>query len=63
MIDRFGKTLEQKTALIKDAINKYNNIRSHYSNGYLTPNQMHKQDRRKIKTYKKNKLEESTPQA
>ena len=52
MIDRFGKTLEQKTALVKDAINKYNNIRPHYSNGYLTPNQMHKQDKRKIKTIK-----------
>src|SRR5699024_3050503 len=52
MIDRFGKTLEQKTALDNEAINKYNKIIPHYYNEYLTPNQRHKQDKRKIKTIK-----------
>lgn len=53
MVDQYGKTLQQKRDLVKNAIEKYNRIRPHYSNGYLTPNQMHKQDKRKIKTYKK----------
>jgi len=53
MIDRYEKTLKQKQDLVKNAIEKYNGIRPHYSNGYLTPNQMYKQDKRKIKTYKK----------
>lgn len=42
MIDQFGNILEQKRELVADAIKKYNGIRPHYSNGYLTPNQMHK---------------------
>lgn len=54
MIDRFGSTLEQKRELVDDAIKKYNEIRPHYSNGYLTPSQMHKQNKLKIRTYKKN---------
>lgn len=63
MIDKFGRDLKQKRKLVTDAIEKYNSLRPHYSNGYLTPDQMHRQNRIKIKTYKKNKLEESIPQA
>lgn len=63
MVDKYGNTLEQKKALVKDAIEKYNNLRPHYSNGYLTPEQMHKQKERKIRTYRKNKPEKETSPA
>ncbi len=51
MIDKYGATLEQKKALVQDAIRKYNALRPHSSNGYLTPNQMHRQQDRPIKKY------------
>lgn len=53
MIDRFGKNLKDKTDLVKDAIKKYNQVRPHYSCYYLTPEQMHKQRKMKIRTIKK----------
>ena len=53
MIEKFGDNLQDKTQLVKDAINKYNNLRPHYSCHYLTPQQMHNQKKLKIRTYKK----------
>ncbi|CAI9430354.1 Integrase core domain [Candidatus Ornithobacterium hominis] len=53
MIDMYGNNLHDKIQLVKDAIDKYNNLRPHYSCHYLTPQQMHKQNKIKIKTYKK----------
>ena len=38
--------------LIQDSIQIYNDIRPHYSCHYKTPNQMHKQKKIKIRTYK-----------
>ena len=53
MIDMYGNNLHDKIQLVKDAIDKYNNLRPHYSCHYLTPQQMHEQNKIKIKTYKK----------
>ena len=39
--------------VVKEAINIYNEIRPHYSNYMLTPNQMHTQNKIKMRTYKK----------
>ncbi len=39
--------------LVKNSIDIYNEQRPHYSCFYMTPNQMHLQNRIKIKTYKK----------
>lgn len=48
--------LEQRKKLVRNSIQIYNQIRPHWSNNLLTPNQMHKQDKQKIKTYKKQKV-------
>jgi len=54
------KNLELKTMriLVKQSIEIYNNIRPHWSCNMLTPNQMHKQNKVKIKTYKTKNLQE-----
>jgi len=52
-IDKFNKELPIMKALVKNAIDIYNNIRPHYSNYMLTPNQMHQQDEIKMRTYKR----------
>jgi len=44
--------LKSMKALVKQSIEIYNNDRPHWSNHMLTPSQMHKQNRIKIKTYK-----------
>src|SRR5699024_358232 len=61
MIDRYRKTCKQKQNLVKNDIEKDNEIRPHYSNVYLTTNQMHKQDKIKIRINPK--LEKCTSQA
>jgi len=38
--------------IIKETIEIYNEKRPHYSNHMLTPNQMHQQNKLKMKTYK-----------
>jgi hypothetical protein len=38
--------------IIKETVDIYNGKRPHYSNHMLTPNQMHQQNKLKIKTYK-----------
>lgn len=38
--------------IVKEAITTYNEIRPHYSNYMLTPNQMHSQNLIKMRTYK-----------
>jgi len=52
-IDTFNKELPIMKALVKNAIDIYNNIRPQYSNYMLTPNQMHQQDEIKMRTYKR----------
>ncbi len=50
------KSLALKRALIKNAIEIYNNQRPHLSNHMLTPVQMHAQNKLKRKQYKSKKL-------
>lgn len=52
MIDTYHLELSLMTKLVSEAINKYNQIRPHWSNYMLTPNQMHLQNSMKMKTYK-----------
>jgi len=50
------KNINIKQALIKNAIEIYNNRRPHLSNNMLTPMQMHAQNKLKRKQYKSKKL-------
>jgi len=52
-IDKFNQTLAITKILVKNAIALYNEKRPHYSNYMLTPNQMHRQSKIKMKTYKR----------
>jgi transposase InsO family protein len=52
-IDKFQQKRDIKRKIIKEAINTYNEIRPHYSNYMLTPNQMHEQGEIKMRTYKR----------
>lgn len=56
--DEFGlaETFEDREQLkkqVRESIDLYNNLRPHLSNGMLTPNQMHKQDKLNPKTWRK----------
>ena len=52
IIDRYHLELSLMKKLVAEAINKYNQIRPHWSNYMLTPSQMHLQNSIKMKTYK-----------
>ena len=52
-VDKFNKELPIMKALVKNAVEIYNNKRPHYSNHMLTPNQMHKQKKLTMRTYKR----------
>jgi transposase InsO family protein len=51
-IDKYNQKAEIMQKIVKEAINIYNQIRPHYSNYMLTPNQMHNQNKIKMRTYK-----------
>ena len=51
-IDKYNKDLPIMKQIIKETIVIYNEKRPHYSNHMLTPNQMHQQNKLKMKTYK-----------
>lgn len=55
-IAKYNLNIIEKVKQIKEAILIYNNERPHLSNFMLTPNQMHKQNKIKMKTYKSKKL-------
>ncbi len=46
------KNINEKSKLIEQSVQIYNQERPHLSNNMLTPNQMHKQSKVKMKTYK-----------
>jgi len=52
MIDSYHLDIPLMKALVKEAIDIYNNDRPHWSNHMLTPNQMHLKPNMKFKTYK-----------
>jgi transposase InsO family protein len=51
-IDTFNKDLNIMKQIVKESIEIYNEKRPHYSNYMLTPNQMHNQNKIKMRTYK-----------
>lgn len=55
MIDKIHLDLKIMKQMIKEVVYIYNTKRPHLSNNMLTPEQMHKQDKLKIKTYKTKK--------
>lgn len=52
MIDKYQQNVENTKVIVKQAVEIYNQNRPHFSNYLLTPNQMHKQNKLKIRTYK-----------
>lgn len=52
LIDKYNQSLDVMKSIVKEAINTYNQLRPHYSNYMLTPNQMHMQSQIKMRTYK-----------
>ena len=52
MVDKYEQSLEIMKTIVKEAVNIYNQNRPHFSNYLLTPNQMHKQNKLEIRTYK-----------
>ncbi|MEO6252513.1 MAG: IS3 family transposase [Ferruginibacter sp.] len=52
MIDTYHQDLEIMKVIVKESIEIYNNQRPHYSNYMLTPEQMHKQCKIQMRTYK-----------
>lgn len=52
MIDQYNQKAEIMKQVVNEAIDVYNEIRPHYSNHMLTPNQMHIQNLIKMRTYK-----------
>jgi transposase InsO family protein len=53
MIEKYALDKELMALYVRDSISKYNRIRPHYSCYMLTPEEMHKQNHIKIRTYKK----------
>lgn len=51
-IDKYEQSLENMKIIVGEAIEIYNDKRPHFSNYLLTPNQMHKQNTIKMRTYK-----------
>ena len=54
LLDRFDVKLPVMKEMVSNSIQIYNQLRPHLSCYMKTPDQMHKQDQIKIKTYKKN---------
>lgn len=52
MIDKYEQNVEIMKLIVKEAVEIYNENRPHLSNYLLTPNQMHQQNKLKIRTYK-----------
>lgn len=54
-IDQYDLKLDHIRMLVAESIQTYNQIRPHFSNYLLTPNEMHQQDELRMKTYKSKK--------
>lgn len=51
-IDKYNIENNLRRKIVEQSIKVYNELRPHFSNHYLTPNQMHSQCELKMKTYK-----------
>ena len=56
MIDKYNLDLKIMKQIVKESIDIYNELRPHYSNYMLTPDQMHLQNQIKMRTYKQKTL-------
>lgn len=54
-IDKYDIETPLRRKIVDESIEIYNELRPHFSNHYLTPNQMHNQSELKMKTYKTKK--------
>jgi transposase InsO family protein len=52
MIDKYNQGAKITNQIIKESVTIYNELRPHYSNYMLTPNQMHSQNIINMRTYK-----------
>lgn len=52
MIDKYNQGIKITKQIVKESITIYNELRPHYSNYMLTPNQMHSQNSSTMRTYK-----------
>jgi putative transposase len=52
MIDTVGEDLRLIRKVVRESIEVYNQQRPHYSNHFLTPDQMHQQNQVEMRTYK-----------
>lgn len=53
-LENYRTDVKTMCKIIDESVDLYNSVRPHLSCGMLTPNQMHLQGTRKIKTYRKN---------
>ena len=51
-IDKYDVETKLTRKIVDESIEIYNELRPHFSNHYLTPNQMHRQNKIKMRTYK-----------
>jgi len=51
-IDKYNQGAKITNQIVKESVTIYNGLRPHYSNFMLTPNQMHSQNKTKMRTYK-----------
>ena len=61
LLEKYNVNIDVMKDIVKDVVTIYNEHRPHYSCGYLTPEQMHRQSNKKIKTYKKAHTMEPAP--
>jgi len=54
-LEKYNLSIENMDLLIKESVDIYNNLRPHYSCYMHTPDEMHKQRKIKIRTYKTKK--------
>jgi transposase InsO family protein len=51
-IDKYNQGAKITNQIVKESVAIYNGLRPHYSNFMMTPNQMHSQNKTKMRTYK-----------
>ncbi len=61
LLEHISLPLDMMKKVVRDAIYIYNNRRPHFSCGYLTPQEMHSQQEKKMKTYKSKKSLQGLP--
>jgi len=59
-IDNYHAELEIMKKIVKEAVDIYNQVSPHYSNYFLTPNQMHGQSKLSMRTYKRKNSSEAS---